>query len=55
VPLDIPGRNFTRTKSCWTERQELIKLASAVGPRELNEADGQAIVENRSLFQTSPV
>jgi hypothetical protein len=37
---DIPGRNITRTKSCWTGGQKSIKLASIARPRELNEADG---------------
>ena len=37
---DIPARNITRTKSCWTGGQKSIKLASIVRPRELNEGDG---------------
>jgi hypothetical protein len=37
---DIPGRNITRTKSCWTGRRKSIKLASTVGPREVNKTEG---------------
>jgi hypothetical protein len=37
---DIPGRNITRTKSCWTGRQKSIKLASTVRPRELKQNGG---------------
>ena len=40
---DIPGRNITRTRSCWTRLKESIKLASTVRPRELNEADGPRV------------